>query len=268
MKRLFIGLSVVALMIGLVSCGEKQVELTKTIPASNVKITGDCSNFFTVSGDVKIILTKVEDWDFGWEVRAVIPLSKTAEAKPWSELEALPHIEKPGYAGMYGFSGCTVVTKYLDAYGTEVDLYLQTIGVEELLKSGKTTSDDITTQYLESSQKYENCKAKYDKVSGVKIDVNLDFGNYFDEEPSVSKKATSSNNWDALLDVYENYVDQYVKLYKKAMDGDMSAITEYVNLLEKAQKLSDQLDKAKGNMTKAQMDRYLRITNKMANALQ
>lgn len=39
--------------------------------------------------------------------------------------------------------------------------------------------------------------------------------------------AADSSDWDKLLDEYEQYVDQYVKTYKKAMNGDMSAMAEY-----------------------------------------
>jgi hypothetical protein len=275
MNRVFIWISAVALMIGLVSCGGKRVkqeELTKTIPASAVKITGDCSNFFTVSGDVKVVLTKVdEDRENAWEVRAIIPFSKTSEAMSWSELEALPHIEK--YGRMYGFSSCSSETRYLDEYGTELNMDLETIGVEELLKS-KEMADNIVTQYLwgfVDQDRYENAKAKFDKVSGIKLVVNEVFDNYLDDEkPSVSgkKSATSSGkDWDAFLDEYESYVDQYIKMYKKMMNGDMSVMAEYADLFEKAEKLSDQIEKSQNEMTSAQMKRYFNITQKMSDAL-
>ena len=364
MKRLFIRLSAIVLTLGLISCGGKQEEQTKTIPSSTVKIVGDCSNFFTVSGEsVKIILTNVGDNEYGWEVRAIIPFSKTDEAKSWSELKALPHVKKPSYAGMMGFSECRAETKFLDANGTEIDLDLKTIGIEELLKAKETASENLTIQYAweHKQSNYEKAKAKYDKVSGIKLDINLVFGEQFSNEeqavvtknndgqyviidandlrlrkgPSldaetykkmdgknvhankgecyryldesdgfykidyrgdevwVSKDYTylsdncieeiddndsdpyrisntnssSRNKWDQVLDEYEKYVDQYIKFYKKAMNGDMSAMSEYVKLLEKAEKISDQLEDAQGYMTNAQMNRYLNITQKMSNAL-
>ena len=278
MNRVFIWISAVALMIGLVSCGGKHVkqeELTKTIPASAVKITGDCSNFFTVPGDVKIILTKVkEDTQFAWEVRAIVPFSKTSEAMSWSELEALPHIEKPGWAGMYGFSGISSYkSKYLDEYGTELDLEVKAVGIDELLQSKDVSTDNIVIQYLwsENPGKYENVKAKYDKVSRIKLVVNLEYEKCFsNEKPSVSgkKSATSSSkDWDAFLDEYESYVDQYIKLSKKMMNGDMSLMAEYADLFEKAEKFSDQIEKSQNEMTSAQMKRYFNITQKMSDAL-
>ena len=272
MKKTFIRLSVIALMIGLISCGGRQKELTKSIPASAVKITGDCSNFFTISDEsVKILLTKVEEREYGWEVRAVVPLAKTTEAKSWSELKALPHIEKPYFDGMFGFSGCSSKAKYLDANGTEIDLNLKMVGIDELLKSDHMSPEIIAIQYdwNSNSSNYEKSKAKYDKVAGIKLIINLDFDEQFiNEKPAPKKSATSKkNNWDSLLNEYENYVDQYIKFYKKAMNGDMSAMNEYMDLLEKAQEISEQLNTEQNNMTTTQMNRYLKITNKMSNAM-
>ena len=51
------------------------------------------------------------------------------------------------------------------------------------------------------------------------------------------------------------------------MNGDMSAMAEYANLAAKAQKIADKLEKAKGEMTTAQTQRYLKIVKKMTDAL-
>jgi DNA-binding ferritin-like protein len=84
---------------------------------------------------------------------------------------------------------------------------------------------------------------------------------------SVKVENVAGDNWDKLLDEYEKYVDQYIKTYKKAMQGDMTALGEYVKLAEKAQKLAEKLENAEDEMTPAQMKRYIKITEKMANAL-
>lgn len=84
---------------------------------------------------------------------------------------------------------------------------------------------------------------------------------------SVRTEIVAGDDLDKLLDEYEKYVDQYIQTYKKAMNGDMSAMSEYVKLAEQAQKLSDKIEKAKGELTDAQMKRYLKITKKMTDAL-
>ena len=84
---------------------------------------------------------------------------------------------------------------------------------------------------------------------------------------SARMEIVAGDDWDKVLNEYEKYVDQYIKTYKKAMNGDMSAMSEYVKLAEQAQKLSDKIEKAKGELTDAQMKRYLKTTKKLNDAL-
>lgn len=84
---------------------------------------------------------------------------------------------------------------------------------------------------------------------------------------SDNSSSSSDEDWDVILDEYEEYVDDYVALYKKAMNGDMDALSEYAEVLKDAQDLSNKLSKAKGSMSSSQVARYTKITNKMANAI-
>lgn len=85
------------------------------------------------------------------------------------------------------------------------------------------------------------------------------------EKTGVSEKK-SGNNWDSVLDDYEEYFDQYVKLLKKAKNGDVSALTEYAKMLEKAQSIGNKLERAKGDLTANQSTRFLKIQQKLLNA--
>lgn len=78
--------------------------------------------------------------------------------------------------------------------------------------------------------------------------------------------SSGDEDWDSLIDSYEEYVDKYISYMEKAMKGDMSALAEYPSLLEKVEEYSTKMDKAKGNMSSAQMSRYMKITNKMTEA--
>lgn len=77
----------------------------------------------------------------------------------------------------------------------------------------------------------------------------------------------SDNDWDAVLDDYEKFVDQYIKLFKKAQNGDASAIIEYATCLEKAQSLQEKLENAKSDLTSKQVSRLTKIINKLSNAV-
>lgn len=77
----------------------------------------------------------------------------------------------------------------------------------------------------------------------------------------------ASNDWDKVLDEYEDYCNKVSSLSKKVMAGDMSAMTEYTSLLEKAESLSNKLEKAENEMTTAQVARLNKIAQKMAQSM-
>lgn len=88
------------------------------------------------------------------------------------------------------------------------------------------------------------------------------------EKGSASNSNKSSSDWDQVLDSYEKYIDQYAKLYKKAQAGDMSAMTEYASMLEKANDLSSKLNGAKSDMSAAQIARFTKLQSKLISAVQ
>jgi hypothetical protein len=120
-------------------------------------------------------------------------------------------------------------------------IYFTSIASNTTEKGGKLETAQITK--LKSIEKLKN-----------------DFSN------DTAKK--SKDNWDKLLYDYESYVDSYIAFYKKAMNGDLKAKSEYPKLLKKAQSLSEMLSEANNNneMNAKQVARYFKITAKLANA--
>lgn len=78
----------------------------------------------------------------------------------------------------------------------------------------------------------------------------------------------SGNNWDKILDEYEGYVDDAIRLYSKAMNGDPDAFDEYIELSEKAEDLNMQISSSFNSLTLDQANRLNEITIKFADALQ
>lgn len=76
----------------------------------------------------------------------------------------------------------------------------------------------------------------------------------------------SGKDWDRILDTFEEYVDSYVKLARKAAQGDMAAISRYAEFAQKAQELSEQLADTEEDLTPEQQQRYLRILGRMTSA--
>ena len=80
--------------------------------------------------------------------------------------------------------------------------------------------------------------------------------------------ASSSSDWDSILDSYEKYVNEYIAVYKKVQAGDMSAYSKMASLMEKYQKLAEQLENASDEMTASQLARLQKINAKLAKAIQ
>ena len=106
---------------------------------------------------------------------------------------------------------------------------------------------------------------------GIVISTSSNGGSYDDSVNSSVKSyknSSDSEDWDAMLDSYEEYVDKYISLLKKASNGDMTAMAEYAGLMQKAQELSDKMDGAQGDMSASKWARYVKITTKMTTAAQ
>lgn len=80
--------------------------------------------------------------------------------------------------------------------------------------------------------------------------------------------ASSSSDWDSVLDSYEKYVNEYIAVYKKVQAGDTSVYSKMASLMEKYQKLAEQLENASDELTSSQLARLQKINAKLAKAIQ
>lgn len=116
-----------------------------------------------------------------------------------------------------------------------------------------------------SSAKYASYKGGTNMTVNETFDNSVDFSDDSDDD-SFSSSNAGSEDWDTLLDSYESYVTQYISCVRKAASGDMEALSEYADLLQKAQELSEKMMNAQDNMSVSQWARYMEITNKMTQA--
>ena len=135
--------------------------------------------------------------------------------------------------------------------GTKMDLEIELVidnpfgNIEELLSKAKT--------YVLECEIYEKREGYFDSEDD---DI--------DDEPSFI--SDSSEDWDAVLKSYEEFIDKYIALLKKANQGDMSALTEYVNMMEKASDLAEKLGDANDELTPEQAAKFLKLQTKFTNA--
>lgn len=123
----------------------------------------------------------------------------------------------------------------------------------------------IVIKPMDPDAKYEEYKGK---SSNAEVVESSDDTIAEDEDIAVSSSSSSSQDWDAMLDSYEEYVDNYISLLKKAANGDKSAMAEYPALMKKAQEFGNEMKNAQGSMSASQLARYTKISTKMLKAAQ
>lgn len=102
--------------------------------------------------------------------------------------------------------------------------------------------------------------------STISDDDTNDSNDDFDSYDTPAAASSGSEDWDQLLNSYEEYVEKYIKYLKKAAKGDLSALSEYPALMEKAQEYSEKLSKAHGELSTRQIMRMNEINAKMLKA--
>lgn len=124
--------------------------------------------------------------------------------------------------------------------------------------------------YIVIKPSYPNAKFEEykGKSSNAEVVESSDDTITEDEDIAVSSSSSSSQDWDAMLDSYEEYVDNYISLLKKAANGDRSAMAEYPALMKKAQEFGNEMKNAQGSMSASQLARYTKISTKMLKAAQ
>ena len=232
------------------------------ISPDRVTINGTNAKLFEIEDSIKVMLVPVGVEGDQWEVRTNLPLKNTT---PWSKIPGSdPDLDNSIY-------GVDIYAHYVDKYDSELDLSVQTDyhSAEKLLKSEELITGNVPIiEYSFGNKSYKYQKAYFDHIDGAVLDVRLSWAHKVsssDTGSSSSKtvKTSSKTNWDKVLDEYERLVDQYVKAFKKAENGNLSAMSEYLSLEEKAEELADQLEDAEDELSEKQIARYIKITEKM-----
>jgi len=246
----------------LTSCGEETIP-EKTINANNIAISGEGGNYIkVVDGDytlkaiddkiilaVKFELTKKYDRQNEGELGniSLIPLDKSGIAVPnigldlspatmsdWDKLKDL----------LKGDVGKTTMISFEWNYFSKKDFQARIMKETE---NFEITRADFTESTTEISSDENSTNVTDDAISDI-----------------------GSEDWDKMLDDYDEYVTQYVKLYKKAIKGDNSALAEYPAMMEKASALQESMANAQNDdqLSSKQLIRMTKIQTKMLEAMQ
>lgn len=90
-----------------------------------------------------------------------------------------------------------------------------------------------------------------------------------DKAPQKAKteKVQKAENYDQMLKDFETNINKYIENYEKALKGGSDSKVDYKSYLKKAQDLQSKLEKAKESLSQSQMEMFLKLKDKLANAL-
>ena len=251
----------VVLAVCLASCGGKKSTDSETsfdVTVDNTTIGGKLSQYFSLEDKTykyeKGIIDKVTV-----ELKCIEPLPENLKAYIGVEvLDENGTVICAGKADAWSFDDFDVLRQATPGQ-------VVTITVDNHEKLGDNTPAKIR---LSSIVEEDTEPSESSSSSESSDDSSVSSDDSSDDDKSTSRSSTASADWDSMLNSYEQYVNKYIALVKKASNGDMTAMAEYAGLMQKAQELSDKMNGAQGEMSASQWARYMKITTKMTKAAQ
>ena len=245
MKRL-IKFSVLVVLITTIciSCGSKITEVTVKNKSTDIK--GYLNGYLeVVDGSYKISMVE-NNLILNVKLKVVKQLEESELYEISAEL--LDESDMP-------LSGLgTFLASYMN-FSDDIDK------INDALKEG---TGEITVKLIysvgeDNSKESEALKIASEKAKSFSINSKIK------DDVTISEN-NGDKNWEKILTDYESYTNQCIKLLKKANSGDVSAMTEYLEVLQKAQDIQESFLEAEDDITTAQMERFIKIQKKLIDA--
>lgn len=245
MKRL-IKFSVLVVLITTIciSCGSKITEVT--VKNKSTDINGYLNGYLeVVDGSYKISMVE-NNLILNVKLKVVKQLEDSELCEISAEL--LDESDMP-------LSGLgTFLASYMN-FSDDIDK------INDALKEG---TGEITVKLIysvgeDNSKESEALKIASEKAKSFSINSKIK------DDVTISEN-NGNKNWEKILTDYESYTNQCIKLLKKANSGDVSAMTEYLEVLQKAQDIQESFLEAEDDITTAQMERFIKIQKKLIDA--
>jgi len=259
---------------GLTSCSvppPKDEREAVTVKAAGVKVSGDLEGFLeVVPGDYFLTPTQelMQAYQTRLRLRVIRPLpADVAEKRTIGTLSMELSDSKgspvPGVAAL------------------EIDKILSSEDVDRLMAALRKGEGEVTVTFALPDE-YGNDKevvaealaaAKSFTIGSVLKDRETpksDGDDLSESAPSTDEasatRTTSDADWDRMLADYEAYTSAYIRAMKKAGQGDMSAVTEYTDIMSKATTLAEDMERLEGEATPAQLARFVKAQARFTEA--
>ncbi len=258
MKKVILVIALGILLLA--SCG-KDIPQEKTVKVNNVSISGKAKKYIKVV-DGSYTFKRVEEDKVVIPIKLKLIQKVDLKSHKMGNLTLVP-LDKSGIAislGSYNhFSPAT-----MSDWGKLEDLLGGELGEVSAISfecGGIFLNEEHIEKIMTETESFELTRTE---ITSDSSDETASYSNNETENSS-----NKDNNWDKLLNNYDNYVTEYVKLYKKAMEGDASALQDYPNLMAKAEELQNSLVEAQNSnsLNSSQLKRMMKIQNKMLNAM-
>ena len=266
-KRHYLGVAAI-ILIGLVmqGCGGKK---EFTVKLQSTKVKGLLGDYLEAKDGTYSIKQTKEDGS-QWSIS--VPLKKLKKSA-----DACNNYNINMDLTLFDSKGQPVVTEEPFRASTH---YVDGSKICNLIQTDNTGEDFIVfaaSKSLGNELKLPDDIAAFSVTSDVRYRGNDEPAKSLDEDFSKSASSSSdkssddntasgSHDWDKLLKDYEVYTDKYIVLMQKAKKNDVSAMSEYQDMLDKAEKLGKDLDKAQSKLSSEQLSKMLQIQTKLANA--
>ena len=121
---------------------------------------------------------------------------------------------------------------------------LITISTSLLLTSCKSKKSSLLDEEETTYSSYD------DDNDDVNIDEDEDEEDEEEETTTKKEKSAKDTKWKDFLKEYEEFVDEYVVIYKKYKNDptDMGVLSDYTDMASKATKLSDKAENVKDDI--------------------
>ena len=271
MKKIFVFLSVAVFMLVLAtSCSDSKDgnKVTLTVESE----LGQLSKYLSVKDkDVTVTLSeKTKKKDDSKEetykiIAASLAVSVDKAVASDYDIDLSGEVLDENHIKISDLSSFSIETNF-DSDNGDLNNILQAGNTRAQLEKGTKdwteedqVWDEICTKgkYLVIKPAWDTAKyAPYEKGSSDNSSV----------ETSSSDEEMADGDFDEYLDTYEEFCNEYTDLLKRAGEGDADAISEYPEILKKAQELGEKMQKVQGYATPEQIARFAEIQKKFLSS--
>ena len=148
----------------------------------------------------------------------------------------------------------------------------------EITFEGEYHNDDDAPKWFKQAVKFtpaetgeiilesENTSDTENESESESIEVDTEEAESVEVGTEEAESIDMDNDYDAMLDKYEKFCNEYIKLIKKAKGRDINSLPEYQRFMEKVAQFELQFGDCITNLSPEQLNRFNRIHAKVMKA--